>query len=86
MEIEDKNTKVDLNDTSLELGFIKRDIIKRNENNEKQNYILVFDLGGGIYEISLIKIMGNSLETITIAGNQKFGGRDFDNKLMEYCL
>ena len=57
MEIEDKNAIVDLNDSSLELGFIKKDIIKRNENNEKQNYILVFDLGGGIYDLSLIELM-----------------------------
>ena len=86
MEIEDKNTIVDLNDSSLELGFIKKDIIKQDEDNEEQNYILVFDLGGGTYDLSLIEIMGTSLETITTAGNQKLGGGDFDNKLMEYCL
>ena len=83
MEIEDKNTIFDLNNTSLELGFIKKDIIKWDE---EQNYILVFDLGGGTYDLSLIEIMGTSLETITTAGNQKLGGGDFDNKLMEYCL
>ena len=46
MEIEDKNAIVDLNDSILELGFIKKDIIKWDEDNEEQNYILVFDLGG----------------------------------------
>ena len=86
MEIEDKNAIVDLNDSILELGFIKKDIIKQDEDNEEQNYILVFDLGGGIYDLSLIEIMGTSLETIITAGNQKLGGGDFDNKLMEYCL
>lgn len=86
MELVDKNAIINLNESPLELGFIKKDIINNNEDDEECNYILVFDLGGGTYDVSLIEIMGTSLETIAAGGNEKLGGGDLDNILVEYCL
>ena len=86
MELEDKNAIMDLNESPLELGFLKKDIINNNEDDEESKYILVFDLGGGTYDVSLIEIMGTSLETIAAGGNEKLGGGDLDIILMEYCL
>ena len=86
MVLEDKNAVINLNEAPLELGFIKKDIINNDENDEESNYILVFDLGGGTYDVSLIEVMGTCLETIAAGGNEKLGGGDLDNILMEYCL
>ncbi len=53
-------------------------------NQEKK--LIVFDLGGGTYDVSLIQINDSIFETRSSSGNQFLGGSDFDNKLMEYCL
>ena len=59
-----------------------------NETNieEKIKHILIFDLGGGTYDVSLIEVIDTTFETVSSAGNQMLGGGDFDIKLMEYCL
>ena len=59
---------------------------KEDDKDEEEKYILVFDFGGGTYDVSLIEKQGNNFETLASAGNQKLGGGDLDNKLMEYCL
>jgi len=86
MVLEDKNAIVNINESPLELGFINKDIINNDEDDETCNYILVFDLGGGTFDVSLIEIMGTSLETIAAGGNEKLGGGDLDNIIVEYCL
>ena len=48
--------------------------------------IIVFDLGGGTYDVSLIEYSMGIFDTLASAGNAKLGGGDFDNRLMEYCL
>jgi len=55
-------------------------------NQDKDKNILVFDLGGGTFDVSLIIITDYTFETKRTLGNQRLGGGDFDNKLMEYCL
>ena len=89
MEIQDRNAIIDLNEAPLELGFINKNLIKNDDDDdddEDNKYILVFDLGGGTYDVSLIEIMGTSLATIASDGDQRLGGGDFDNTLMEHCL
>jgi len=46
------------------------------------NYV-VFDLGGGTLDVSVIKAKGNDVEVLSSEGLQKLGGKDFDQKLME---
>ena len=53
---------------------------------EKDKKLIVFDFGGGTYDVSLIEISESIYETRASAGNQHLGGGDFDNKLMDYCL
>ena len=55
-------------------------------NNKKEKEIIVFDLGGGTYDVSLIEISDFTFETRGSEGDQHLGGGDFDNKLMEFCL
>ncbi len=51
------------------------------ENNQK---ILVYDLGGGTFDVSILEIGDGVFEVLATAGNNRLGGDDFDNRLMEY--
>lgn len=77
-ETEENNQNINQNlNFSVKSSFI---------NEDKDKNILVFDLGGGTFDVSLIIITDNIFETKRTLGNQRLGGGDFDNKLMEYCL
>ena len=52
---------------------------------DKKN-IIVFDLGGGTYDVSLIEFNKNIFEIKSSAGDPRLGGGDFDHKIMEFCL
>jgi heat shock protein 1/8 len=46
---------------------------------------LIFDLGGGTFDVSLLTIEDGIFEVKATAGDTHLGGEDFDNKLVEYC-
>ncbi|XP_017219398.1 heat shock cognate 70 kDa protein [Daucus carota subsp. sativus] len=48
--------------------------------------VLVFDLGGGTFDVSLLKIKKDSFEVKATAGNTHLGGEDFDNRLLNYFI
>lgn len=47
--------------------------------------MLIFDLGGGTFDVSLLSIEDGVFEVKATAGDTHLGGEDFDNKLVEYC-
>jgi molecular chaperone DnaK len=49
----------------------------------ERKHVLVFDLGGGTFDLSLIKIDGDIFEVIAVGGDSFLGGIDFDRKLVE---
>ena len=51
------------------------------ENNQK---ILVYDLGGGTFDVSILEIGDGVFEVLATAGNNRLGGDDFDQRVMEY--
>jgi len=51
---------------------------------EKKN-VLIFDLGGGTFDVSLLTIEDGIFEVKATAGDTHLGGEDFDNKLVEFC-
>ena len=53
------------------------------DNNQK---ILVYDLGGGTFDVSLLEIGDGVIEVLATSGNNKLGGDDFDNKIMEWMV
>jgi len=55
-----------------------------NKNVEKR--VLVFDLGGGTFDASLLNLYGNVYEVIATAGDTFLGGVDFDSQLMDHLL
>jgi len=56
-----------------------------NKKDEEQN-ILVYDLGGGTFDVSILTIDDGVFEVIATAGDTHLGGEDFDQKIMEYML
>lgn len=52
----------------------------------KERTVLVFDLGGGTFDVSLLDIDDGTFEVRATAGDTHLGGEDFDNKLVEYCI
>lgn len=47
--------------------------------------VLIFDLGGGTFDVSLLTIEEGIFEVKATAGDTHLGGEDFDNKIVEYC-
>ncbi len=54
--------------------------------NENEQKIMVYDLGGGTFDVSIIEIGDGVIEVLSTAGNNRLGGDDFDQKITEYML
>ncbi len=52
----------------------------------KNEYVAVYDLGGGTFDISILHIMKDVFEVVSTAGDTYLGGDDFDHVLMEFLL
>lgn len=57
-----------------------------DKKGEGERNILIFDLGGGTFDVSLLKIEGGIFEVKATNGHTHLGGEDFDNRLVEYCM
>ena len=55
-------------------------------DNEKEQKIMVYDLGGGTFDVSIIEIGDGVIEVLATAGNNRLGGDDFDNVITQYML
>ena len=53
-------------------------------NEEKDQKIMVFDLGGGTFDVSLLEISDGVFEVLATAGNNKLGGDDFDQRIIDW--
>ena len=56
-----------------------------NRNTGGEQNILIFDLGGGTLDVTVITLEDNIFEIKATAGNSHLGGEDFDSRLVEYC-
>jgi L1 cell adhesion molecule like protein len=56
-----------------------------DKQNENESNVLIFDLGGGTFDVSLLTIDDGVFEVRATAGDTHLGGEDFDNKLVDYC-
>ena len=55
-------------------------------DNEKEQKIMVYDLGGGTFDVSIIEIGDGVIEVLATAGNNRLGGDDFDQRITDYML
>ena len=55
-------------------------------DNEKEQKIMVYDLGGGTFDVSVIEIGDGVIEVLATSGDNRLGGDDFDEKVTRYML
>ena len=55
-------------------------------DKEDSQKILVYDLGGGTFDVSLLEIGGGVIEVLATSGNNRLGGDDFDNKIVDWMV
>ena len=55
-------------------------------DNENEQKIMVYDLGGGTFDVSIIEIGDGVIEVLATSGDNKLGGDDFDDKITQYML
>lgn len=54
------------------------------EKEDDQKKIMVFDLGGGTFDVSILEVADGVVDVMATRGNNRLGGDDFDNELMNY--
>jgi len=55
-------------------------------DNEKEQKIMVYDLGGGTFDVSIIEIGDGVIEVLATNGNNRLGGDDFDQRITDYMI
>jgi molecular chaperone DnaK len=53
---------------------------------EHDQVLMVYDLGGGTFDVSIIEMVGGVFQVLSIKGNNHLGGDDFDQRIVEYLL
>ena len=57
-----------------------------DKDQSKEQTVLVYDLGGGTFDVSILSLADGTYEVLSTAGNNKLGGDDFDNRLVTYLV
>lgn len=55
-------------------------------NKKEESQIIVYDLGGGTFDVSLLSIEDGVFEVLATAGDTHLGGEDFDNRVIDYFV
>ena len=53
---------------------------------DKEQKVLVYDLGGGTFDVSILDLADGTFEVLSTAGDNRLGGDDFDQKIMDYII
>ena len=53
---------------------------------DKEQKVLVYDLGGGTFDVSILDLADGTYEVLATAGNNRLGGDDFDNRIVEWII
>ena len=56
------------------------------DQNQKDQNVLIFDCGGGTFDLSILNIDEGVFEVLSTAGNTHLGGEDFDNRLVDHFI
>ncbi len=55
-------------------------------DRDKRHTVMVYDLGGGTFDVSVVRVEGEVTEVLASHGNNRLGGDDFDQKLVDHLL
>ena len=88
-----RSTNFETKEIDTNFGFNKDNPYKNNnkdtkETNDKKEIenILVFDLGGGTLDVTLLELENDDITVKAHSGRMHLGGEDFDNALVDYCI
>jgi L1 cell adhesion molecule like protein len=56
------------------------------KSSEKEKKVLIFDLGGGTFDVSVLAIEEGVFEVKATNGDTHLGGEDFDNRIVSFCM
>ncbi len=56
------------------------------DKQEKDQTILVYDLGGGTFDVSILELSEGTFEVVSTAGNNRLGGDDFDDRIIDHIV
>ena len=56
------------------------------DKTDKEMTVLVYDLGGGTFDVSILNLADGTFEVVSTAGNNRLGGDDFDHVVMDYMV
>ncbi|MFA5543527.1 MAG: molecular chaperone DnaK [Bacilli bacterium] len=56
------------------------------DKTDKEHTVLVFDLGGGTFDVSILSLADGTFEVISTAGDNRLGGDDFDQLIIDYLV
>ncbi|KAG8908786.1 ATPase with role in protein import into the ER [Tulasnella sp. 403] len=59
---------------------------KKNSRGTDESHIIVYDLGGGTFDVSLLSVDDGVFEVLATAGDTHLGGEDFDNRVIDYMV
>jgi heat shock 70kDa protein 1/2/6/8 len=57
-----------------------------DKKSKEEKNVLIFDLGGGTFDVSLLTIEEGIFEVKATNGHTHLGGEDFDNRIVDYCV
>lgn len=57
-----------------------------DKNDIKEQTIMVFDLGGGTFDVSILNLSEGTFEVLSTSGDNQLGGDDFDQKIVDYLV
>merc|ERR1712054_425546 len=60
--------------------------LDKKKSSNKESNVLIFDLGGGTFDVSILTIDGGIFEVKSTAGDTHLGGEDFDNRLVDHFV
>ncbi|KAL4560836.1 hypothetical protein LXL04_032991 [Taraxacum kok-saghyz] len=70
---------------AIAYGMLDSILMKTKRKNKKKN-VLVFDLGGGTFDVSILNIVQGKIKVKGVCGDTHLGGEDFDNRMVDYCI
>merc|ERR1711872_168771 len=60
--------------------------LDKKNSSDKESNVLIFDLGGGTFDVSILAIDGGIFEVKSTAGDTHLGGEDFDNRMVDHFV
>ncbi|CAE6463035.1 unnamed protein product [Rhizoctonia solani] len=77
---------LDLKRTGMGVRYSVLWILTFSSTIERESRVLVFDLGGGTFDVSLLRINQGVFEVLAVSGDGHLGGQDFDNRVIDYLV